>query len=113
MLVYFARLLTANLTANGTCVTQVSSDLQIQPAKLVWRGWSPKIIRPASPISKGHRLVHERRAPSQEPTVYARVPQLKLDENPRRESGEDAEEDDQNNARHHADLWSRVSILSV
>lgn len=112
MLVYFARLLTTNLTANRTCITQISSDLQIQ-REPVWRGWSPKTIRPASPISKSHRLVHERRAPSQEPTVYARVPQLKLDENPRRESGEDAEEDDQNNARHHADLWSRVSILSV
>jgi hypothetical protein len=45
--------------------------------------------------------------------VYARVPQLKLDENQRRESGEGAEEDDQNNARHHADLWSRLNILSV
>jgi hypothetical protein len=45
--------------------------------------------------------------------VYARVPQLKLDENQRRESAEGAEEDDQNNARHHADLWSRLNILSV
>jgi len=50
---------------------------------------------------------------SQEPTVDAGVPQLKLDENPRRESGKDAQKDDQNHARHHAHLCSRISTLSV
>lgn len=43
--------------------------------------------------------------------MYAGVSQLELDESPRCEGGEDAEEDDEDNARHHADLWSRIHFI--